>query len=121
MKPFHYGIESLDLEQDSDFVATVRKGLSSRADLLLELAEVLELPDYFGENWDALSDCLRDLSWIDERRIVLIHEDVPRIGNDELSTYVDVLKESVNDWAKCGRHELIVVFPEGTEDDVQRR
>ncbi|WP_405655220.1 barstar family protein [Streptomyces sp. RK9] len=26
-------------------------------------AGALELPDWFGRNWDALADCLTDLSW----------------------------------------------------------
>jgi hypothetical protein len=32
----------------------------------------LRLPDYFGWNWDALSDCLRDLKWLSADHCVLI-------------------------------------------------
>lgn len=28
------------------------------------LATALEFPDWFGHNWDALADCLGDLSWL---------------------------------------------------------
>ncbi|MFF8844349.1 barstar family protein [Streptomyces sp. NPDC015127] len=34
----------------------------------------LGLPDYFGWNWDALSDCLRDLKWLSADQYVLIVE-----------------------------------------------
>ncbi|MER5893856.1 barstar family protein [Streptomyces sp. NPDC001876] len=34
----------------------------------------LRLPDYFGWNWDALSDCLRDLNWLRTEHHVLIIE-----------------------------------------------
>ncbi|MGW2564180.1 barstar family protein [Streptomyces sp. NPDC001514] len=34
----------------------------------------LRLPDYFGWNWDALSDCLRDLEWLPADHYVLIVE-----------------------------------------------
>ncbi|MFH7595271.1 barstar family protein [Streptomyces racemochromogenes] len=34
----------------------------------------LKLPDYFGWNWDALSDCLRDLNWLPAEHYVLIVE-----------------------------------------------
>lgn len=34
----------------------------------------LRLPDYFGWNWDALSDCLLDLKWLAADHYVLIVE-----------------------------------------------
>ncbi|MFE7245907.1 barstar family protein [Streptomyces sp. NPDC057580] len=34
----------------------------------------LKLPDYFGWNWDALFDCLRDLTWLSADHYVLIVE-----------------------------------------------
>lgn len=33
----------------------------TRAELFTELARVLRFPAYFGRNWDALADCLRDV------------------------------------------------------------
>nr|WP_093908102.1 barstar family protein [Streptomyces sp. cf386] len=34
----------------------------------------LNLPNYFGWNWDALSDCLRDLKWLPVDHYILIVE-----------------------------------------------
>jgi barstar (barnase inhibitor) len=32
--------------------------------LLDKLGEIFEFPDYYGRNYNALDDCLRDLSWL---------------------------------------------------------
>ncbi|MGC8780904.1 MAG: barstar family protein [Anaerolineae bacterium] len=37
--------------------------IRSKAAFLDACAEALAFPAYFGRNWDALADCLRDLSW----------------------------------------------------------
>ncbi|MFD3698809.1 barstar family protein [Streptomyces sp. NPDC058646] len=37
------------------------------------------LPDYFGWNWNALSDCLRDLKWLAADHHVLVIEDADEV------------------------------------------
>ncbi|MFI5764344.1 barstar family protein [Streptomyces sp. NPDC051563] len=47
--------------------ATVRldlDGVRSKAELMRRCGAALEVPEYFGGNWDALADALRDLSWL---------------------------------------------------------
>jgi RNAse (barnase) inhibitor barstar len=39
-------------------------GCRDKAELLRRLAVSLSLPASFGQNWDALADCLRDLGWL---------------------------------------------------------
>lgn len=39
--------------------------------LLARLAHGLSFPDYFGANWDALIDCLSDLSWSNAPDVVI--------------------------------------------------
>ena len=56
------GLERLDLD-------TAR--VTDEAGLLAELARIFRFPDYFGGNWDAADECLRDLSWLPARGYVL--------------------------------------------------
>jgi hypothetical protein len=45
------------------------------------IALAMDFPDYFGHNWDALRECLDDLSWVKEERKVLIWADPPITEN----------------------------------------
>jgi hypothetical protein len=38
--------------------------ITNEEELFASLAAALRFPEYFGMNWDALDDCLRDLDWI---------------------------------------------------------
>jgi len=40
--------------------------------LLAKIGEALHFPDWYGRNWDALADCLSDLSWCDADGHVLV-------------------------------------------------
>lgn len=68
--------------------------------LLKAIAAVLEFPDWFGENWDALEDCLSDLSWREAAGHVLLFEGA-RVG-DDFGVLVDVLRSAAEHWAGRG-------------------
>ena len=83
----------------ADFVMKIPGGLSSKNALLEAVARVGNFPSHFGMNWDALLDCLVDFTWIEQKCIVMIHEDIPLIGNPaECRVYLDVLSAAINDW-----------------------
>lgn len=91
--------------------ARVPFGVSSQAQLMTVLSFALDLPPYFGRNWDALSDCLRDLSWLPAGRVVLVHDALPRLAPSELQAYVAVLADAVASWKPGETHSLEVAFP----------
>jgi hypothetical protein len=71
-------------------------------DALFErLAEALDFPAWFGGNWDALEDCLGDLSWRAGGGHVLVFDGYP--GGAELGALLDVLRSSAQYWAQRGR------------------
>lgn len=101
-------------------VVRVPAGLLRKRDLLAVLARGLDFPGYFGWNWDALEECLRDLAWIEHpRRIALVHEALPFQPDwDNRATYLSILKQAVATWGPNQAHELIAVFPERCRDEV---
>ncbi len=64
-----------------------------------EIAEILQFPDWFGENLDALADCLNDLSWLPSEGYVLVLEHTSEWRTQEADTFATVL-EILNDTAQ---------------------
>jgi RNAse (barnase) inhibitor barstar len=48
------------------------RAVTSAAELFERCADALAFPKWFGHNWDALADCLGDLSWLPGRGHVLL-------------------------------------------------
>jgi len=86
-------------------------GLKTKTELLAVLARGLRFPDYFGMNWDALDECINDLSWPPPGQVVLAHSDVPLAGDhSNQSTYVSIINDAVARWMVADR-DLLVTFP----------
>jgi hypothetical protein len=51
------------------------KGASDILGVFDAVARTFEFPDYFGRNFDALCDCLRDMEWLQGSAYVLILAD----------------------------------------------
>ena len=100
------------------YVARLPARLSSKEELLQALYERLHLPGYFGFNWDALSDCLRDFNWLESRTVVLVHSDLPGLPPGERRTYLAVLAEAVDSWQPEEEHDFRVVFPATAHAEV---
>ena len=82
------------------------KGLASKAGLLGRVARALNFPDWFGKNWDALNDCLTDLSWLDGRGWVIIFENSKHLAARKPQVFHSAVKvfQSANDyWRQAGK------------------
>ena len=111
MQSFVFTSDVDSLRGRSRRILEIPAELPDKVTLLLWYATALDLPDYFGANWDALNDCLRDLSWVKEHTVVLYHQDVPLAANPrDRKTYVEILANAASDWKPGEAHELIVAF-----------
>lgn len=70
-------------------------GVRGKPALLAALAKALRFPDCFGHNWDALDECLRDLSWLSVEHVHLDHPEWPALDTKEEATYLDILGSAV--------------------------
>jgi hypothetical protein len=81
---------------------TAQVGLEG-GDALRAIARALQFPDWFGNNWDALEDCLGDLSWRGGEGHVLLLRGWQQLPSDDLGVLIDVLGASAEFWSGRGR------------------
>jgi RNAse (barnase) inhibitor barstar len=99
------------------FVVHIPKGIDDKQALLRLLSSKLNFPSYFGFNWDALDECLADLSWLQERSVIIWHEDVPLVSNPfEARRYLKVLNKVL---IEPGNVPITINFPEATRKDIE--
>ncbi len=115
--------QDLVLPQDPGLLVARVSSRIDRKDMLLEtLQRELKLPDYFGANWDALEECLRDLSWLtDYRGILLVHAGLPfHTGHRSREVYLQILQGAVKYWSSESILTFSVLFPERNRSEITR-
>ncbi|WP_349956777.1 barstar family protein [Rhizobium sp. ZPR3] len=103
---------------DSALYAQVAPDILTSDDLLLDLKNKLRLPDYFGFNWNALYDCLKDFHWVEEDAVILNHPYRLKLPSADAGIYADILNDAVAFWQREGRIEFCVIFNEGDRQEI---
>ena len=67
-----------------------------KAAMLAGIAQALAFPDWFGGNWDALEDCLQDLSWRRGEAHVIVFSGAQ--AGEDTGVLLDVLASSAEFW-----------------------
>ena len=86
-------------------------GVGGKNELLEALAKGLKLPEHFGNNWDALADCLEDGDWLGSHGMVIFirHAATYRKAHPaDWETLSDILSEAAEYWRE--RHKPFWVF-----------
>lgn len=78
-------------------------GAAGKPALLRSIAASLGFPDWFGDNWDALEDCLTDLSWREADGHVLAVEGFQFLPAGDLGVLIDVLIAAAEFWPHRGK------------------
>lgn len=93
-----------------DLVPVDLRGADGKEALLERIAQGLGFPAWFGGNWDALEDCLQDLSWRTGEGQVLLLREFADLPADDLGVLLDVLASSAAYWSERGRPFFAVLI-----------
>lgn len=85
-----------------------------KAELLASVSAALRFPAWFGANWDALEDCLTDLSWLEAAGYVLLIEQPADLATEDFAVFTDVLGAAAAHWAASGQ-PFFAVFVDGPQ------
>lgn len=78
------------------------RALIDKDGLLVALGWALEFPDYYGANWDALEECLMDMSW--RPGAIILHIDhADALTPELLDTLVAIFADVAEAWRKQER------------------
>jgi RNAse (barnase) inhibitor barstar len=81
--------------------------LEGKTALLQFLKDALNFPPHFGDNWDALLDCLRDVA-AGADKFVLVHHDLPLESDPaQQRIYLEILRDTAG-----ASDRLDAVFPD---------
>lgn len=75
--------------------------IRDKASFLDACATAMQFPSYFGRNWDALNDCLTDLSWAPASGYIVLYDQVANFAHGqprEWATARAVLVGAVSRW-----------------------
>lgn len=87
--------------------------VQGKREFLARLAKALHCPPDFGMNWDALSDCLRDLSWLNDNGWVVIFlsgQAFAAKDHDDFTTAIDVLQTVAEYWRSHAKPFWILLY-----------
>lgn len=89
-------------------LAAFRVDLTNAGDkeqMLTAVAKALSFPDWFGHNFDALADCLADMSWTPADGYLVLLEHCDGIHGKAEEAFVGALQifdQAANDWREEG-------------------
>jgi len=86
-------------------------GVGGKTELLTALGKGLKLPEHFGDNWDALADCLEDSDWLGGHGMAIVLRHANQYGKSyrtDWETLSEILGEASEYWQE--RHKPFWVF-----------
>lgn len=80
--------------------------IATKEDFLREAAEAMNFPAYFGHNWDAFDECIRDLSWVPAQKYIVIFDRPDIFAKAQPKQWQiaqDILQSAAHYWQDLGQ------------------
>lgn len=98
------------------------QSVTDKEEFLGLCAETFQFPDYFGGNWDALYDCLTDLSWADTPSgYLVVYAGWQALAQEEpesFTTVLDIFADVAALWQDAGSPMAILLPVSAADDDL---
>jgi RNAse (barnase) inhibitor barstar len=88
------------------------RNIARKEQLLHHVATVLRFPEHFGDNWDALEECLTDLEWVEAGGYVLYYDHIDAFlaaQPEQFETLVEILRDAVQSWKEDGTPMIVLL------------
>ena len=105
---------------ETTFLVRIDPQIERAEELLNALYYGLWFPGYFGFNWNALYDCLSDLSWLPTKVAVVYHQVLPGLEAKDLKMYLDILQEASANTSKSLDIKFVAAFHGDVRIDVEK-
>ena len=79
--------------------------IETQEHLFSALAKAMRFPDYFGMNWDALDECLRDMEWLPAKGYALFFRDSGRVwkqATQMMGAFLESWLLAAEEWSREG-------------------
>jgi RNAse (barnase) inhibitor barstar len=94
-------LAGLAREHDWRFFYVDGRAIHNKTDFFRVCAISLRFPDYFGQNWDAFEDCLRDLEETSAKQYILLFDQPDQFvqeNPEEWAIALNIFYETVEFW-----------------------
>ena len=108
-------VQSLAKREGFAFFHIDGKNIGRKEQLLNHAATALHFPDHFGNNWDALEECLTDLEWVDADGYVIYYDHIDALLDahpDQFETLVEILRDAVASWKEDDAAMIVLLSGE---------
>ena len=102
-------IDNIDVDELTFKTILEGKRMKNIKDFHAEIERKLEMPDYYGKNWNALGETINDLSWLDFNNFVILIRDYDLVLSEEAfeqkSEFLCIFENAMAEWENVPNYE----------------